>query len=332
VTPSVGLPPWMDRLRREGAARWSQWTRGLRKPVDAVGLDIGPASVRGVRLQDGETGPRLTWCGRSALPSDGGRTQRVQAIREFLAPLPLSDLSLATALGGPDTALRTVILPKMSPEELSSSLGLESEKYIPFPSAEAVLDHAILGPAPNNRMEVLLAAVRKKRIEQHLELLEAAGLHPAAVDLEGVALCNAWERSKPPGQGPAVEGLAHIGERGTHLLFFQGGRFRFSREISAGRPSREQWISECRASFDFYEDQFGQTVGRLWISGEGDRPSEVSGWIQSGFGVEGIRWDPIGSLPSEGCGPLDSIRAELGVALGLAWRFFDSPVGSGAVR
>jgi type IV pilus assembly protein PilM len=183
-------------------------------------------------------------------------------------------------------------------------------------------------------MEVLLAAARKDLIDAHLEVLKGAGLIPDVVDLEASALANAWEVS-PGSQDQEVVGLVHLGARGTLLNFFLGKRLQFSREIPFGtnffseaqpealQAKWEEWLAQCRTSFDFYENQFGQGVKRLVLSGGAGRMDGFLRWLPEASGLPVELWNPASGLT---CG-LDAKKLEdwgngLGVAIGLAIRGF----------
>ncbi len=141
---------------------------------------------------------------------------------------------LFSAVGGPGTVLRTVTVPKMTREELKTSLHFEAEKYIPFKLDEVFIDSAILKDQTGGRMDVLIAAARKDVVQAHLDFLSSAGAVPQVLDLEPIALANAWELSPPPGLGEKPAGLLHLGARGTILNFFSGTTLQFSREIPIG--------------------------------------------------------------------------------------------------
>jgi type IV pilus assembly protein PilM len=233
----------------------------------------------------------------------------------------------------------------------------EAEKYIPFRLEETSLDSAILGDRLVGRMKVLLAAAKTDLVRDHLELLKAAAVRPFSVDLEAIALANAWETNFVAG-GPKVTGLVHVGARGTLIDFFLGPQLQFSRETGIGgdaftqavadglqldaleaekikcqpgqrldavraalQPCWEEWLVQCRVSFDFYEDQFGQKVERLCLGGGSAHLIGFQEWIQQTTGFSTDLWNPVAGL-TEGdhLDRLEAERIDLGVAVGLAVR------------
>lgn len=331
----------------------SKWLK--KKEPTAVGLDVGVASVKAVLLKRAHPdGLTLLQHSAETLPDGADKPQRVQVVQKVLAGMASAKEQLAVAVGGAGTVVRTVVIPKMTPAELKTALNFEAEKYIPFRLDEVFLDSAILGDQPAGRMEVVLAAARKDLVRSRIDLLGAAGIIPRRVDLESVALANAWEVSSVGacGSDPAV--LLHLGARGTILNFLSGKRLQFTREIPVGgqnftqalaeglgvdlreaerlkcqpgdraeavraalQPSWEEWLTQCRASFDFYENQFGRRVAHLVLSGGAARLAGFKEWLQEATGFPTHLWNPlsglIGSTPASG-----SEALVLGVAVGLA--------------
>lgn len=178
-------------------------------------------------------------------------------------------------------------------------------------------------------MEIMLGAARKELVQGLLEMLTSAGIAPAAVDLEAVALTDAWEISRPDAGAEPV-GLVHIGVRGTILNFFKEARFQFTREIPLGGDSlakegvggsKEQWHSQCRASFDFYENQFGQRVTRLYLSGGFSGLEGLREWVQEATGLPTEIWNPLSGLKASlSADQPQAIGPSLAVAVGLGVR------------
>lgn len=282
---------------------------GRQGPSRCIGLDVGTSSVKGVRLHRTAGGIEIDQAERVGIPSEAQPAQRSTAVREALEKLSYRDLPVVASVGGAGTILRRISLPKMSPQELRLALSFEAEKHIPFKLEEVFLDFSILGDHPSGQMEILLAAARREVVNDLLGLLSPCGVTPLAVDLEMVALANAWEgTSSPPESG--VTALLHIGSRGTVLDFIRDSQLEFAREINVGgsaftqagasalQPAWEEWLSQCRVSFDFYEQQFGRRVDRLVLSGGAARSPEFKEWVQEASGLPAKVWDPMDKEPS----------------------------------
>lgn len=350
------MPTSLDAKLKELAARLPALAK-LSKGASTVGLDVGSHAVKGVKVQKSGDRCTLLQYSISAVNPSADAAQRAQPIRETLRALGGEKDPIVTAVGGAGTVLRSVTVPKMSPEELKTALTFEAEKYIPFKIAEVFLDSAILGDQPGGRMEISLGAARKDVVQQHLDLLQAAGVAPQVVDLEPVALANAWEIG-PPAAGEAPVCLMHLGARSTVLNVFFGARLQFTREIpiageaftravsdglqmdtagaerlkcqpgerlqevrTAVQPAWDQWFAQCRASFDFFENQFGRKVEKVFLSGGSARMAGLKEWIQETMGAPAETWNPTAALQTDlPRDPLQQAGVDLGVAVGLAVR------------
>ncbi len=333
-----------------------------RRRFPTIGLDIGSTSVKTVLVKP-QVGRSKLNAARAiplALPADSG--QRAEAVRQALRGFPLEEADVVVGIGGAGTVLRALSLPKMSLQELKGALNYEAEKYIPFKLEEVFLDFAITGQGTAGQMEVMLAVARKEVVQEQLEILSAAGTGAAAVDLETLALANAWESVFSPGAPSAPEAdaaaLLYVGARKTIAGFFLNSRLQFAREIplagdaftqaiagalqldvleaerikcdprdrlekirEAARSSWEEWLGECRRSFDFYENQYGHRVGRLVLSGGSAQFSGFREWVQEATSLPTEEWNPVASGPKpEGGQPIGAGGLALGVAFGLAIR------------
>lgn len=290
--------------------------KAQKAPRTQVGLDIGPSSVKAVRVV-------------RAGPGELRIAQAVTAptLHQALQELDARQVPVNIAVGGVGTVVRWATFPRMNPQELRAALSFEAEKYIPFKLDEVYLDSCMTAELASGTMEVLLAAARKELVEEQRKRVLEEGIPPSVVDLEPLALANAAEADpRFPRSGGVA--LAHVDERGTILDLFQDGRLRFVREVAVQKEAeaspqllRDEWLAECRRSFDFYENQHGQRIEKLLISGEGTGAAGFLEWLQSAAGLPVERWNPALGLP----GDVDPARMEkegpgLAIAVGLAAR------------
>ena len=345
IYPKVSNPRSLDF--QEINARLLRRIRFRGGPSNAIGLDIGSFSAKGVKVAPAPAGLRVLQTAISLIPPGADKPHSAEAIRQLFQKLDSREAAVAIAIGGTGTVLRPVSFPKMTPHELKTALSFEAEKHIPFKLAEVYLDSAIMRDQAGGRMEVFLAAARKELVEQRLELLSQAGVTPRIVDLEMLALANGWELDPMAEKGEAV-GLVCVGHCRTLLDFIRGRSLEFAREIPIGgqvftqaiakalqldessaerikcepgnraaeirtvlQPVWEEWFHQCRASFDFYESQHGRRVERLVLSGGSARLAGFKDWIQEAAGLPTESWKPPAGLT-------DGI--DLSVAVGLAAR------------
>ncbi len=340
------------------AGQSGKFTNWLKGSTFSAGLDIGSYSIKGVLVKRSSDGTKVLRVAETPIPSQPQPTDYTQGIQQIIKSLGAQDAKAVAAVGGSGAVLRSVVLPKMAPQELKASLAFEAEKYIPFKMDQAFIDFSVVGDRPNGRIEILLAAARKEVVEQRMAQLEQAQVRPAVIDLESVALANAWEVAGPVKEEDQVVVHSHVGARGTIFNFLKGKQVQFTREAGVGgaaftqavaerlqvnpaqaeqlklepgeraeevrgalQPAWEEWLNQCRTSFDFYENQFGQEVNRLSLSGGSARLSGFSDWVGEGTGLPAEVWNPLQGLATElEPDQIEKAGISLVVALGLAVR------------
>jgi type IV pilus assembly protein PilM len=138
-------------------------------------------------------------------------------------------------LSGNSVIVKKISLPEMSEAELEESIHWEAEQYIPFDIDDVNLDFQIIegGSSEEGKMDVLLVAAKKDKIDDYTDLVIQAGLQPVVVDLDAFALQNAYEISYEvvPGRNVA---LVNIGAGFTNISVLRNGMTSFTRDISIG--------------------------------------------------------------------------------------------------
>ncbi|MCZ7647086.1 MAG: pilus assembly protein PilM [Planctomycetota bacterium] len=211
------------------------------------------------------------------------------------------------------------------------------------------------------QMRVLLVAAKRSLIEEHVALLQSVGLHPLAVDVDVFALGNAFElRNLALGiDDQEVRTLVDIGASKTNINIMRGNTSCFQREIyvagndlteavakrfgedprdvekmkldpggalesmqDAMLPVLEDIGSEIRLSFDYFENQYDQTVKEVYLSGGTASFPGVDTMLTQVFGLPARLWDPTEGLlmGRQELAGLGGSNSGLAVAMGLASR------------
>ena len=271
-----------------------------------VGLDVGSYSVKAVALQTNRE--RITLQGYAQARI--GTSEPVEVIRKVLDQLGLRPRKLVSSVSGRSVIVRQVETPRLPADELKAHIAYEADKYIPFGSEEVIIDCQTLpdlNEAKATNMQVLLVAVRRGFVEDHITQLRAAGLAPEVIDVDVFALSNAYELLGP---GPLANAdktataLIDIGASKSNIAIVQGSRLLFTREvylagneitdaivrtfnepaedieriksapgdalealIDAAMPAFEDLANEIRLSFDYVEGQFEVQVSSVVLTG-----------------------------------------------------------------
>lgn len=237
-----------------------------------LGLDIGAYAIKAVELTMEGKAYALSGYGYARISSPD---KVKDAIREALLAGNISSKRAATAVSGRGVIVRYITLRRMSPAELKNSIRFEAARYIPFEMDQVVLDCQKIDEGDEegtSDMKVLVAAVKKSLVQEHIDLVRSAGLEPVLIDVDAFALGNAfviWGSQSHSGtDDDKALALVDIGGRKTNINIIMRGSSHFTREIYLGGTDFSVAIGK-RLSLD------PESVDKLRIS-PGDRAAEVA--------------------------------------------------------
>lgn len=299
------------------------------KSRTGVGLDIGSHSIKAVELGFSGSRATVTKFGYEEIPNEEARGE---SLARLVQECRLKGADVVSSVSGRCVIVRYVNLRKMDDGELRNAIKFEADKYIPFAVDEVVLDCQRLDGSEgvsSEEMRVLLVAVKRNVIEEHVGMLRSLGLNPVIVDVDVFALGNAYVMAGQAQSEDDVVALVDVGATKTNINVLQGGRSLFTREVyvagsdfSSGIARRlsvnpfeveqlkrqpeghEEEIREAvasatddlgkevRLSLDFFENEFEKNVKSVKLSGGGSRLVGLSAALQELFGKPTECWDP----------------------------------------
>jgi type IV pilus assembly protein PilM len=178
-----------------------------------VGLDIGTTAVRAAEVSVRRGQVVLERIGQAGLP--GGAVADGEVVDPAAVAAAIKDLWRRTRISS-----RRVII------------GVANQREVD----QTELDHAVIGELEavggQRLLRVLLVAAQKEMLAGHLRAVRKAGLQPAGVDLNPIALL----RSLGPvaGFGEGAEALVDVGARITNMVVHDNGVLRFVRILLMG--------------------------------------------------------------------------------------------------
>jgi len=163
-----------------------------------LGLDIGSSTVKGVELAKNGDRFAVTGYAQAEISSSGTLKDAIAAV---LKEGRFKSKQVVSSVSGRSVIVRYINTPAMKTDELKESMRYEADKYIPFEMEEVILDTVPLEEKQqeDGDMRVVLVAVKKDIIDEHVRLLQDAGLYPYIVDVDCFALGNAFELAAPDG-------------------------------------------------------------------------------------------------------------------------------------
>jgi type IV pilus assembly protein PilM len=308
----------------------------------SVGLDCGISAVKFVKLKFSKD--TVTLCGFGVEPS---QLDLEPVLKKNITSPETSKVNIAVS--APAAIIRYINFPRMDKEELKQALKFEAQKHIPFQISEVSIDGFILkSDLPDNKMLVLLSAVKKDFLSQRLKLIDSVGLHANVVDIDSLAVVNAFTFNY--GQEEIVKaktvGLLNIGASFSNLSILEAGIPRLTRDIQIAGNGITQKIAdtfsvdfkaaegmkiapdnerasriagagefvlsnlarEIRVSFDYYESQNASSVVKIFLSGAGSYFAGLRDTLANLLSIEVEPWNPLKNIPT--ANGIDSAKAQ----------------------
>ena len=292
----------------------------------SIGLDIGTSAIKIAKLRSFKDEKELF--GFDIIPSQLDLADVLKKIKHLH-----STDSVNISVSGSQTVIRYVNFPKMNAAELRQALKFEAQKHIPFSLSEVHLDGYILrDDLPDNKMLVLIAAVKKDLVSQRLKVIQDAGFHVNLIDIDSVALTNIfnYNNSKDSLDHKTIA-LLNIGASVSNLNILENEIPRLSRDIHIAGTNFTQKImdvlavdftsaeklkispepdkinkinaavesvltnlaSEVRTSFDYYESQSSSSVTKIILTGGGAKFIGLKDMLNHFLNIEIEQLDPL---------------------------------------
>lgn len=293
-----------------------------------VGVDIGSSALKVVELEHRGGRSVLRRCAVARVGGD----DRAGCLRRALDPMGRTTHQVAMGLASPEAIVRPFDFPAMPRKELVSAIRLEAEQSIlnGHPMGEMAVDWHTLPLLRAGRIEGLLAVVPKSAVASRLEMAKSAGLKPVIVDVEGLALWNAyWALVGSRGTEPRREAvlLVNVGVATTNLVIAKGpDELLLVRDLRLGGGAiadgrQADWLAEIRDSLAYARSKTGlRELEAVSVSGGfGSRAIEP---LQSAMDAPITQWNPLERLARDERSPdVDlALGPLLAVAVGLALR------------
>lgn len=299
----------------------------MSKEKFSFGIDIGSHSIKLVKLRI--TKDEVELCNFTLEEPGLNLTEHLKKLNQTYA-IESANISVS----GPATLIRYVNFPRMSEAEMRQALRFEGQKHIPFSISEVNLDGYILkSDLADNKMLILIAAVKKELVSQRLKLIDEAGIRAHVIDIDSIALINAFNFNYTLDDNLRHKAIAliNIGASMANLNIIEAGFPRLSRDIQISgnnftqkiadtfaidlkaaeglkfNPDKEKankvaaaieavlsnLAGEIRTSFDYYESQSATSVLKIFLSGGSSSFSGLKDILANLLGTEVEYWDPF---------------------------------------
>jgi type IV pilus assembly protein PilM len=275
----------------------------LKRTRQIVGLDIGSHAIKMIALRPakGELPFELTHFGVADLPEetivDGAIVKEepvIKTIMELFEQHKVKSPFVAASVSGNAVIVRRITLPRQDADALREALPYEAEEHIPFDIDDVDLDFAILeDDGESDRMDVVLVAAKRERVDEHVSVIEAAKRTATIMDIDAFAVQNAFEFSYPERQFEDVA-ILNLGSSVINMAVLEGGRPSFWRDIAIGM---QQYVIALQRQFmldAFDAEEVLRRVSRN-AAGAGSVDRSLADW--SGEGEEGAELQDAATDP-----------------------------------
>jgi type IV pilus assembly protein PilM len=247
-----------------------------------LGLDIGTSRIKFIETRMGKQGPIVVNAGIGLTPRDTIANGVIvdpetlgAAIRQLLSEYGVKIKAVVSSVASQSSlVVRPIEVPRMTRQELQSTMQWEVDRHIPFAASEVIMDFEPLVPIEQlpeeaQNMEVLLAVAQEDMIDAHVQTLFAAGLNPVALDVEPLSACRSLvDIAGEQGAYGQTLALLNIGAQTTDLSIFRhGGLLSFTRPIPVAGDNITNAIAD-HLGYEFHEAERAKIEqGRVYAQG-----------------------------------------------------------------
>jgi type IV pilus assembly protein PilM len=204
--------------------------------------------------------------------AEGSRISQIKlVVGEMMNELKIKNGRVNYAIAAQSVFTRFVKLPTVDPDKIDQIVQFEAQQNVPFPIEEVVWDYQLVAGKDENKIEVVLVAIKADLLDELNSAVQGSGLTTGIVDVAPMALYNAFRFNYGDAHGCSL--LLDIGARTTNLIFVEPNKV-FSRSIPIGGTTFTTNITkEFTESFGEAEER-KVSVGFVSLGGAYAEPSD----------------------------------------------------------
>lgn len=284
-----------------------------------VGVDLGSAAVKVVQAAriDGRVVLRSCAAGKIEAEADAAAV-----LKRLLAEAGITASQAALGLSSSEVVVKPFQCPPMPKKEIVAAIRLEAESAILscHSMQDMAIDWQMLPSVSKESLRGVLAVVPKTALANPVQTAKTAGLKPVVVDVEGLALWNAyWILMGSAESQKKTVLLINVGAGKTNLVIARGAD-----ELVLVRNFQMnvgEFLDEVADSLGYASNAGLQGVDAAVLTGGGADDKIVSS-LKAALSVPVTLWNPFQQLLRKGqAAQMDEAAGPLfSVAIGLALR------------
>lgn len=272
-----------------------------------VGLDIHEDFIGAIQIFNSLAGPEIE---RIAFREVKDLEKIDKELEEFFREENLKGEMVVTCLPTSRAIIRQLALSLGDVKKLGKIIKYQMEPHVPYPIDEMVVD--FLPPRPGE--EIFAAAVQKRLLSEHLELLSRANLQPDVVSLDDFALSYLYGYGNEDSAEHPVA-IIHVTAEKTSVQIINGKGLDFIRVLPEGSGTVEAILE----TFRIYQIKKPDLkLSRILLTGRGAAFPRLGEQLSLQTRVETALWRPFDKIKHQMETVETDLQSGLSVPLGLA--------------
>src|SRR5260221_5097065 len=206
-------------------------------PKTVVGIEINKTNIIATKTRINGTTSTIELVIEEAIPeetSEENLEKTSPALQSIFSKIGKYD-EIHTILPSSVAVFKELKLPFTSREKMSMIVGFEIEPLLPFSLRDAVIDFIITREIPEEKSsEIMITAVQKQQITQHLQMFEAVGLKPDVITVDIIALYGLYQQIDAYKQLTGGTILIYITSYTTNIILILNGQLKTMRTLPKG--------------------------------------------------------------------------------------------------
>lgn len=221
----------------------------------AIGIDIGAYSVKVVSLHHRLGSVSLEKAAEAPIErnEEGATTPEavVEALRKAMSGIRVRKDVVVVGVSTQAAAVRSLSIPFSDVGKARAVIKFQAEPHLPFTIEEVVVDFFDAGTGTEERMDVLLTAIRKPFLQDQVDRVREVGIDPEVLEVDFMAVYNTINKCCATADGGSI--LMDIGGSKTIIAFIRDGiplavrSFPVGGDTITGAISREMKIPYAEA-------------------------------------------------------------------------------------
>lgn len=207
---------------------------------DSLGIDIRSDYLYAVILGKSLSGFHLLDYMAEPLPPETDESRSdwiVSLLTRFTEQTPYQTAQVLCSIPRKYALIRFMSIPIMQKEDVNKLIRFEAERHIPGRLDNYFYDTHILDEQIGKGMHVLFVAIPRDIVEQHVSLLNQAGLQPGVIDVSGFNALNTLYFQKKLNGDETTTAFLQFGLNETELTLMRGQKLELMRTLYIPFPS-----------------------------------------------------------------------------------------------